>query len=62
MNPIGFPFLAGRTVILRISPGLMDELFDPLPGQHLVDAVVSTHSVTDPSAFGTARKISSADS
>ena len=35
MNPAGLPFLAGRAVILRLSPTLMEDLLTPCAGQHL---------------------------
>ena len=55
MNPAGFPFLAGRAVILRLSPGLMEVLLTPARVSVWMEAVVRIHSVVVPSAFGTAR-------
>ena len=55
MNPAGFPFLAGRAVILRLSPGLIEVLLSPCRVSVWMEAVVSIHSVVVPSAFGTAR-------
>ncbi len=45
MNPAGFPFLAGRIVTLRISPGLMEVLLNPCRVRFVMEAVVSTQSV-----------------
>ena len=53
MNPAGLPFLAGRTVTLRFSPGLMEVLLIPRRVSTWREAVVSTQSVTVPSLFGT---------
>ena len=53
MNPAGFPFLAGRIVTLRISPGFIEVLLIPCRVRFWMEAVVSTQSVTVPSLFGT---------
>ena len=52
MNPFGLPLRAGRAVILRISPVLIEELLTPARVSTWRDAVVSVHSVVVPSAFG----------
>ncbi len=51
MNPAGLPFRAGRTVTLRLSPGLMELLLNPCRVSTCSEAVVSTHSVVVPSAL-----------
>ena len=53
MNPAGFPFLAGRIVTLRISPGFMEVLLIPSRVSVVMEAVVSIQSVNVPSLFGT---------
>ncbi len=53
MNPAGFPFLAGRIVTLRISPGFMEVLLIPSRVSVVMEAVVSFHSVNVPFLFGT---------
>ena len=53
MNPAGFPFLAGRMVTLRISPGFMEVLLIPSRVSVVTEAVVRIQSVTLPSLSGT---------
>src|SRR4030095_11820490 len=45
MNPDGLPFLAGRTVTFRSSPGFMDVLLTPCRVSTWVEAVVRIHVV-----------------
>ena len=52
MNPAGLPFLAGRIVTLRISPGFIEVLLIPCKRQRLVtEAVVNVQSVILPLTF-----------
>jgi hypothetical protein len=53
MNPAGFPFLAGRMVTLRSSPGFMEVLLIPSRVRICTEAVVRIQSVTLPSLSGT---------
>ena len=53
MNPAGFPFLAGRILILRGSPGFIEVLLIPCRVRFCTEAVVRIQSVVVPSGFGT---------